>query len=144
MTGDRLTTAAPLLMVGMLAALTFWLEQIAQPPVRSIGGSRDDPDYIVDHLSALALNRAGTANYTLAAEKMVHFPEGDTTLLTTPKIVSYGAAQAPLTITANEAVVSANGTPERSSTNSFGYWPMRSSTADTSFAAPKKNGPWMR
>lgn len=109
MTGDRLTTAAPLLMVGMLAALTFWLEQIAQPPVRSLGGSRDDPDYIVDNLSALALSQAGTASYTLAAEKMVHFPEGDTTLLTTPKFVSYGAAQAPVTITANQAVVSANG-----------------------------------
>lgn len=107
--GDRLTAAAPLLLVAMLAALTFWLDQIAQPPARSLGGSRLDPDYIVENLSAIRLNEAGTASYTLAAAKMVHYPDGDTTLMSTPKFVSYGSAKAPVTITASEAVVSANG-----------------------------------
>ena len=110
MMSDRLTAAAPLLVAAMLAALTFWLDQIAQPPARSLtGGSRLDPDYIVDNLSAVTLNETGTASYTLAAAKMVHYPDGDTTLLTTPKFVSYGQAKAPVTITASEAVVSANG-----------------------------------
>lgn len=109
MMGDRLTTAAPLLLIGMLAALTFWLDQIVQPPERSIGASRNDPDYIVNNLSAVTLSKTGTANYTLSAAKMVHYPDGDTTILATPKFVSYGAARAPLTITASEAVVSANG-----------------------------------
>ena len=109
MTGDRLTTVAPLLLVGMLAALTFWLDQTAQPPARGIGGGREDPDYIVESLSAIRMNGAGTASYTLSAAKMVHYPEGDTTLLTTPKFVSHGAANAPVTIVASEAVVSANG-----------------------------------
>ena len=109
MTGDRLTTVGPLLLVGMLAALTFWLEQIAHPSARGVGGSRSDPDYIVESLSAISMNGTGTASYTLSAAKMVHYPEGDTTLLTTPKFVSYGAAKAPVTIIASEAVVSANG-----------------------------------
>jgi len=110
MMGDRLTVAAPLLLVAMLAALTFWLEQIAQPPARNLtGGSRHDPDYIVENLSAVSLNETGTASYTLAAAKMVHYPDGDTTLMTTPKFVSYGSEKAPMTITASEAVVSANG-----------------------------------
>jgi len=109
MIGNRLATLAPLLLVGMLAALTFWLDQIAQPPARPTGNSRDDPDYIVDNLSAVSLNQSGTASYALSAVKMVHFPEGDTTLLTAPKFVSYGTVKAPVTITANEAVVSANG-----------------------------------
>ncbi len=109
MMGDRLIAAAPMLLVGMLAALTFWLEQIAQPPARGVGSSRNDPDYIVESLSAITLNETGTANYTLSAVKMVHYPEGDTTLLTTPKFVSYGSAKALVTITASEAVVSENG-----------------------------------
>ena len=109
MMGDRLTTVAPMLLVGMLAALTFWLGHITQPPAPGAGASRNDPDYIVESLSAIALNETGTANYTLSAAKMVHYPEGDTTLLTTPKFVSYGSAKAPVTITASEAVVSANG-----------------------------------
>jgi lipopolysaccharide export system protein LptC len=106
---DRLTSAAPLLLVGMLAALTFWLDQVAQPPERGAGPSRNDPDYIVESLSAISMSEAGAASYTLSAAKMVHYPEGDTTLLTAPKFVNYGMAKAPVTITASEAVVSANG-----------------------------------
>lgn len=108
--GNRLTTAAPLLLVAGLALLTFWLDIIAQPHARNLtGGSRLDPDYIVGNLSAVSLNAAGTASYTLAATKMVHYPDGDTTLLTMPKFVSYGTSNVPVTITADEAVVSANG-----------------------------------
>lgn len=108
--GDRLTTAAPLILVAMLAALTFWLERMVQP-VATGGGSapRHDPDYIVEKLSAVSMNEAGTASYTLSAARMLHFPDDDTTVLATPKFVSYGAAQSPVTITASEAVVSANG-----------------------------------
>ena len=106
---NRLTTAVPLLLVGMLAALTFWLDHVAQPPERGAGPARDEPDYIVNGLSAISMSEAGTASYTLSAEKMVHFPEGDTTLLTAPKFVNYGKTKAPVTITASEAVVSANG-----------------------------------
>ena len=110
MMGARLTTAAPLLLVAMLAALTFWLEQVAQPQALNLtGGSRNDPDYIVDNLSAVSLNAAGTASYTLAAAKMVHYPDGDTTLMTTPKFTSYGSEKVPVTITAREGVISANG-----------------------------------
>ncbi len=99
----------PLVLVALLAALTFWLDQIAQPSGRGTGGSRYDPDYVVERLSAVTLSRAGTASYTLAAAKMVHYPDGDTTLLTTPRFISYASAKAPVTITSSEAVVSANG-----------------------------------
>jgi lipopolysaccharide export system protein LptC len=63
----------------------------------------------VDGLSAMRMNDSGAASYTLSAVKMVHFPDDDTTLLTTPRFVSLGAAKAPVTITANQAVVSSNG-----------------------------------
>ena len=107
--GDRLTTVAPLLLVGMLAALTFWLDLIAHPPARGPGASRHDPDYIVENLSAVRMGETGTASYTLSAAKMMHYPDDDTTLMTTPEFVSYGSARAPVKITAAQAVVSANG-----------------------------------
>jgi lipopolysaccharide export system protein LptC len=109
MTGERVAAAAPLLLVGMVAALTFWLEQIAHPSAPTTGGSRNDPDFIVENLSAVMLNKSGLESYTLSAVKMVHYPEGDTTVMRAPKFVSYATAKAPVTITANEAVVSANG-----------------------------------
>jgi lipopolysaccharide export system protein LptC len=105
----RLTTTAPLMLVASLAALTFWLDQIVQPSAQGRTGSRQDPDYIVEKLSAMRLSGAGTASYTLVAARMVHYPDGDTTVLTAPKFVSHGSIKAPLTITSSEAVVSANG-----------------------------------
>jgi len=109
MTGDRLTTLAPVLLVGMLAGLTFWLDHIAQPSVQDTGGSRHDPDYIVDRFSAVRMSEAGVASYTLSAARMMHYPDDDSTLMTEPRFVSYKTAKAPVTITADQAVVSSRG-----------------------------------
>jgi lipopolysaccharide export system protein LptC len=108
--GNRLTTAAPLLMVAMLAALTYWLDQIAQPaPIASDKASRHDPDYIVHMLSAVSMNETGATAYTLSADRMLHYPDDDTTLMTQPRLVSYSSEKPPVTITSNQAVVSSNG-----------------------------------
>ncbi len=106
----RLTTAAPLLLAGMLAALTFWLDRIAQGPARDlIGPSRHDPDFIVEKLTGVRMGESGAASYSLSAVKMVHYSDDDTTLLASPKFVSYGPSKATVTITASEGVVSGKG-----------------------------------
>ncbi len=108
--GDRLTAWVPLVLVGLLAALTLWLDRTVQSSARDVtGASRHDPDYIVDHLSVARMSEAGAAKYTLSAVKMVHYPDDDTTLLTTPRFVSYGSEQAPVVITASQAVISGRG-----------------------------------
>ena len=108
--GERLTAWVPLALVGLLAALTFWLDRAVQSSARDVtGASRHDPDYIVDNVSAARMSESGAAKYTLSAAKMVHYPDDDTTLLTTPRFVSYGSAKAPVTITASQAVVSSKG-----------------------------------
>lgn len=110
MTAGRLTTMAPLLLVGVLAALSFWLDRLAQGPTRDLWNpSRHDPDYIVEKLSGVRIGASGTPAYALSAARMVHYPDDDSTLLTAPRFISYGSPRAPLTITANEAVVSAKG-----------------------------------
>jgi lipopolysaccharide export system protein LptC len=106
----RLTTVAPLVLVGALAALTFWLDRLGQGPDHdAIGPSRHDPDFIVDRLTGVSMNEAGFASYTLSAARMMHYPDDDSTLLTDPKFISYGSVKAPVTITSNEAVVSSKG-----------------------------------
>jgi lipopolysaccharide export system protein LptC len=108
--GDRLTNTVPLVLIAILAGLTYWLDQIAHPEMRAASPSgRNDPDYIVDGLSAISMNKTGAASYALSAARMLHYPEDDSTLMTHPRFVSYVSAKAPLTITANQAVVSANG-----------------------------------
>ena len=106
---DRLTTWVPLVLVGLLAALTFWLDRAVQSGRDATGASRHDPDYIVDNLSAARMGEAGETKYTLSAVKMVHYPDDDSTLLTTPRFVSYGSAKAPVVITASQAVITGKG-----------------------------------
>jgi len=100
----------PFALLAGLAALTFWLDRVVQPtqPASQVAG-RHDPDYIVEKLSAVLMGDTGAASYTLAAAKMVHYPDDDSTLLTSPRFVSYGSPKAPVTITASEGVVSAKG-----------------------------------
>ena len=107
---DRLAATVPLILVALLAALTLWLDRMVQQPARpSAGPSRHEPDYIVEKLSAVSMNQKGAAAYTLSAARMLHYPDDDSTILATPRFVSYATAKSPVTITASEAVVSSNG-----------------------------------
>ncbi len=110
MIGERVSAWFPLLLLASLAGLTFWLDRAVQLPAAT--GElvkRHDPDYFVDGLSALKMNPAGQLAYTLSAQKMVHYPDDDTTLLTKPRWVSLGRGEAPVTITSEQALLSSNG-----------------------------------
>lgn len=107
---DRLTAWFPLVLLAALAGLTFWLDSFVRPPPSGAGAAaRHDPDYIVDGLSAVRTDANGRVQYSLAAERMVHYPDDDTTRLQRPRFVSYATAQAPVTITAREGLVSSEG-----------------------------------
>lgn len=107
---DRLTAWFPLALLALLAALTFWLDSFVQPPASGAGAAmRHDPDYIVQGLSAVRMDADGSVKYSLAAERMVHYPDDDTTHLRRPRFVSYATAQAPVTIVSREGLVSSEG-----------------------------------
>ncbi len=107
---ERLTAWFPLLLLAALAALTFWLDRFVQPPGAARGpAARHDPDYIVAGLAAARMAPDGRIKHTLSAEKMVHYPDDDSTHLQSPRFVSYAAAQSPVTITASQALVTSEG-----------------------------------
>lgn len=110
MIGSRFTTWAPIVVLGVMAALTFWLDRVIESSTRDIvGPSRSDPDFIVQNISAVSIGETGKAAHALTAVKMVHYADDDSTLLTQPRFVSYNETQAPVTITANQGVVSSKG-----------------------------------
>jgi lipopolysaccharide export system protein LptC len=107
---NRLTTVAPLVLAGLLAGLTLWLDRFAQGPARDVvGPSRHDPDYIVEKLTGVRMGESGSISYSLSAAKLVHYPDDDSTLLTSPRFVSYGSSKAPVTVTSSEGVISSKG-----------------------------------
>ena len=110
MIGERVSALFPLLLLAALAGLTFWLDQVVQlPEVPHDAVKRHDPDYFVYGLSALKMDAEGKVTYTLFAQKMVHYPDDDSTVLTNPRWVSLGADKVPVTITADQALVSSHG-----------------------------------
>ena len=107
---DRLTAWFPLLLLAAVAALTFWLDRLVQPPPAARPATaRHDPDYIVERLSAVRMAADGSTKHTLAARRMLHYPDDDSTHLEAPHFVTYATRRAPVTITARQALLSSEG-----------------------------------
>lgn len=107
---DRLVTWSPLILIGLLAALTFWLDQKVQPPARlPDGSSRHDPDFIVEGFAAVQMNPDGSRRYALSAKRMVHYPDDDSTELELPKLVYFDYQRAPVTVRSDTARTTRGG-----------------------------------
>jgi lipopolysaccharide export system protein LptC len=99
----RPTSWLPLAAMGLLVALTLWLNQLVQAPYsRADGKLRHDPDLIVENFSARKLGEDGSVLYTLAARKMVHFPDDDSALLESVQLEAFEPRQPRMTITADQ------------------------------------------
>jgi lipopolysaccharide export system protein LptC len=106
---NRLSHIFPLLLLAILATLTFWLDQAVQESAQSAENERSDPDFIVDNVVARRLDANGNVKHTLYASKMTHFPRDDSTHLVSPRFISNASANAPVTITSRTARVSSGG-----------------------------------
>ena len=97
----RPTSWLPLGVMALLVGLTVWLNALVQPSVaRADGKQRHDPDLIVENFSARKLGEDGKVLYTLAARKMVHYPDDDSSLLETLNFDAYQPKQPRVNITA--------------------------------------------
>ncbi len=104
------TRLFPLLLMLALAALTFWLERTVReeegvhPSLR-----RHDPDYIVDNLTNTRFDAKGRVDSTLAAAKMLHYPDDDSTDLIAPRVVQTKPDEPRITLTADRGTLSQDG-----------------------------------
>lgn len=99
-----------ILLLGFLAALSFWLQStIDLPEGKRDGKLRHDPDTVVERFTVRRLNAEGLLQYRLTAPHMLHFPDDDSSLITEPRII-YFRPQAPdMTIRGKLAHVTENG-----------------------------------
>jgi len=106
---DRHSQIFPLLLLAVLAGLSFWLNEAVQQVAKPAESARQDPDFIVDNIVVRRLDAEGNVKHTLYAVRMTHFPHDDSTHLVSPRLVSNASANAPLTITSRTARVSSGG-----------------------------------
>ena len=99
----------PLPLLALLG-VTYWLDRQSQPELaKPESGKRHDPDAIVENFSATRLNEQGTPRFIMAAEKMQHFPDDDSTTLDTPRLVSLSADSPAIRVTAQQGILSSKG-----------------------------------
>ncbi|MBC8021854.1 MAG: LPS export ABC transporter periplasmic protein LptC [Burkholderiales bacterium] len=106
----RPTSWLPLAALALLVVLTLWLNQLVQAPsARADGSKRHDPDLIVENFSARKLGDDGRVLYTLAARKMVHYPDDDSALLEAVRVEAYEPSQPRMMITADHGRLEQGG-----------------------------------
>jgi lipopolysaccharide export system protein LptC len=68
------------LLLGGLAALSFWLDAQIQPrEPRRDGSARHDPDLFVERFRAVSFDTDGRVRQSLAAERARHYPDDNST-----------------------------------------------------------------
>jgi lipopolysaccharide export system protein LptC len=102
---DRAASLFPLVMLLLLAALTFWLNRVIQGD-NPHGPQRHDPDYWAERFEVRRFDVSGKLQHTIVADKMLHYPDDDTTIVTTPHVTFH---QQPAEIFARMAYIGRDG-----------------------------------
>ena len=79
------TRLLPLVLLMLLAALTFWLDHATHvDEQRHDGKGRHDPDFIVDKFTVRRYDIDGHLQHLLTAQKMLHYTDDDSTEVSGP------------------------------------------------------------
>jgi lipopolysaccharide export system protein LptC len=107
----RLTTTRlfPLGLMLALALLTFYLERTVREEEGQPARRRHDPDYIVSNFTTTTYNREGLPLSVLSAERMVHYPDDDSTELVAPRVLQTRPEEPRISLTAERGALSGDG-----------------------------------
>jgi len=94
---DRATAWSPVLLLGGLAALTYWLDAQVQPPApRRDGTERHDPDIYIEGFRAVELDANGRPRQLIAGKRALHYGDDQTTEIVEPMLSQTEAGVAGL------------------------------------------------
>ncbi len=100
----------PLLPLLVLLGAAYWLnQQVRSEQVKPDGGKRHDPDAIMENFSAIKLNKQGAPRFIMAAKKMQHYPDDDSTVLDVPRLAILSAEHPVIHLIARQGAVSSKG-----------------------------------
>jgi lipopolysaccharide export system protein LptC len=106
---NRLIAWSPVLVLGSLAALTYWLNGQVQRGAPAFDGStRHDADVFIEGLRAQSLDAGGSVRQALTARVARHYPDDDTTDFDAPLITFSDPGNPKLSVTADRATVTGN------------------------------------
>jgi len=99
----------PIILAGLLAGTSFWLEHYVRTQASHPDGRlRHDPDMIAKGASQERFDAAGKRLYVLKTEGLVHYPDDQSTHVTKPELMHFGKPQ-PLTVRSDTARILGEG-----------------------------------
>jgi lipopolysaccharide export system protein LptC len=105
---NRLSTWFPVLLLAVLAMLTYWLDAQVQSGWRANAAASQDPDYFVENFAAVRFGKDGSVVQQLAAKKLTHYAQGLPTLIEAPLLTDTQPGKPPIRVRADIGRVSAN------------------------------------
>lgn len=106
---DRLVSWSPVLMLGALAALTYWLNtqvRLGEPVFD--GSARHDPDIFIENFRAENLDKDGRRRQALVAARAEHYPDDSTTAFKEPAITFTDPGKPRFDVTADHGMATDN------------------------------------
>jgi lipopolysaccharide export system protein LptC len=100
----------PVIVLLILAGLSFWLQStVDRGETKNDGKFRHDPDATAENFTVRRFGENGQVKYRLAAPYLVHYPDDDTSEVKSPTLISYRPDGAAVTVTGDQAKVTAKG-----------------------------------
>ena len=98
--GRALLRLMPLILMGTLTLVTFWLVQKVTPPEKSsLERVRlHEPDYIINDGTLSALNEFGNTKYRILGKKVIHYDDDASIDILTPRMRFFQLDKAPVTV----------------------------------------------
>ena len=94
----------PLLLMGTLTLVTFWLVKKNTPAEKSaIERVRlHEPDYTISNGALSALNESGVTKYRVLGKKVIHYDDDASIDIETPRIRLFPPEKSPITVKADK------------------------------------------
>ena len=98
--GRTLLRLMPLILMGTLTLVTFWLVKKVTPPEKSsLERVRlHEPDYIINDGALSALNEFGNTKYRILGKKVTHYDDDASIDILTPRMRFFQLDKAPVTV----------------------------------------------
>ena len=99
----------PLLVLLLLAALSFWIERSVQTIANGNATGETDPEGIMENFDALRTDPTGRPQYRLSAKKLKHYTGSKRTELESPHFVLLDPNSSEVSAVSQQATVSSDG-----------------------------------
>ena len=108
---DRLAAAVSVLLLTALAGGSYYLAELSwQMATRPSGQeTRHEPDYFVEGLVFTRINAHGAPAFRMSAQRMVHYPDDDSTAFDKPVVDSLDPSQPPIRLVADTGTSTTGG-----------------------------------